>query len=91
MKHCLLHPTDFSRASRAAFTKALQLAKASRTELVIAHVLAPVVYPVDGYVSPRAFDAMDAAARRHARKQLDALVRKVRETIEAPAAPAPGD
>jgi nucleotide-binding universal stress UspA family protein len=67
----IMHPTDFSPASRAALTRALEMAKANRAQLVIVHVMAPVVAMMgDGYVSPKVYDEMDAAARAHARKQL---------------------
>jgi len=36
----ILHPTDFSPASRAAFFTAVKLARKDRAELVIMHVLA---------------------------------------------------
>jgi nucleotide-binding universal stress UspA family protein len=51
----ILHPSDFSTASRAAFAKAVAMAKANRAELVVLHVLTPA-FPVvagEGYVSPK--------------------------------------
>ena len=74
----ILHPTDFSSASRAAFTKAVQLARKNRSELVIVHVLAPIVPTVDGYVTPQIYADVEEASRRYGRKQLDALVAKAR-------------
>ena len=74
----ILHPTDFSSASRAAFAKALQLARKNRSELVIAHVLAPIVAPVEGYMAPQAYDEIETAVRRSGKKRLDALVAKAR-------------
>jgi nucleotide-binding universal stress UspA family protein len=75
----ILHPTDFSPASRAAFTKAVKLARRDRSELVIAHVLAPVLPAVDGYVTPQMYDQMEAAGRRYGKKHLDALVARARK------------
>jgi len=77
----ILHATDFSPASRAAFRKAIELAKGDRAELVIAHVLAPVMPPaVDGaYVSPKVYEEMDAASRRYGTRHLDALVKAARK------------
>jgi nucleotide-binding universal stress UspA family protein len=75
----ILHPSDFSSASRAAFAKAVELAKGSRAELVIANVLAPVIPAADGYVSPKAYDEMAEAARRYGKKQLDVLVAKAKK------------
>jgi nucleotide-binding universal stress UspA family protein len=37
----ILHPSDFSKASGAAFVKAVELAKSNRADLVVLHVLAP--------------------------------------------------
>ena len=42
-KRPILHATDFSSASRPAFAKAIQLAKGSRSELLVLHVLNPMV------------------------------------------------
>lgn len=43
--------SDFSRASRARFRKALELAKSSRARLTIAHVRMPVLPTVAGEVT----------------------------------------
>ena len=75
----ILHPTDFSPASRPAFAKAMQLAKKNRSELVIAHVLAPVVPTVDGYLTPQMYEEIETAARRYGKKHLDALVARARK------------
>lgn len=76
----ILHPTDFSGASRAAFDRALALARASRAQLLIFHALAPVI-PVmgEGYVPPQTYEAIDAAARKGAQRKLDALVARTRK------------
>lgn len=72
MTRLIMHPTDFSRASRAAFDKALEMAKASRAALTIVHVMSPVVpVPGDGYVSPRVYDEIAASTRAWAQKELD--------------------
>ena len=71
MTRRILHPSDFSAASQAAFAKAIELAKASRAELAIVHVLSPVMpVPADGYVSPKVYDEMAASSRAWANKQL---------------------
>ena len=79
MTRRILHPTDFSRASSAAFTRALADARASRSELVLVHVLAPVI-PVagEGYVSPSVYEQMTESARGWARKQMDRLLAKAK-------------
>lgn len=76
----ILHPTDFSRASSAAFKRALEMAKGNRAELLLVHVLTPTVPIVaDGYVSPRVYEDMTNATRAYGQKHLDALVRKAKQ------------
>ena len=81
----IVHPTDFSPGSRAAFARAVEMAKGNRAELVIVHVLSVVVLPILGeaYVSPRVYDEVSTAMHASARKQLDALVRKARKAASA--------
>lgn len=75
----ILHPTDFSRASGAAFDKALALAKENRAELLLVHViLPPSPFVGDGYVSPRTFEELEAAARRGAERRLATLVARAK-------------
>jgi nucleotide-binding universal stress UspA family protein len=75
----ILHPTDFSPASSAAFTKALVLARDAKALLTIVHILNPsVVLPVDGYVAPRVYDDIQRAAETHARKKLAVLLARAR-------------
>jgi nucleotide-binding universal stress UspA family protein len=76
----ILHPTDFSRASAAAYRRAVDMAKGNRAELLLVHVLTPAVPLVgDGYVSPKVYEDMASAARAYGQKHLDALVRKARK------------
>ena len=76
----ILHPTDFSRASGAGFTKAVDLAKTNKAELLVVHVLAPTVPMVgDGYVSPQVYEDLAASARAYGKKNLDALVAKAKK------------
>ena len=79
MSRRLLHPTDFAKASSAAFTRALAEAKQRRGELLLAHVLAPVV-PIasEGYVSPSVYEQMSASSRAWAQKQMDRLVARAK-------------
>ena len=79
MSRRVLHPTDFSKASSAAFARSLAEARANRGELVLLHVLAPVI-PVagEGYVSPSVYEQMSQSARAWARKQMDRLLAKAR-------------
>lgn len=71
----IVHPTDFSRASTPAFKRAVELAKDNRAQLVVVHVLAPAapVMMADGYVSPKVYEEMEAAARAAAQKELRKL------------------
>jgi nucleotide-binding universal stress UspA family protein len=76
----ILHPSDFSRASSAAFAKAVEMAKANRAQLLVLHVLAPIVPMVgDGYVSPEVYEDIDASARGFAQRQLGLLVAKAKK------------
>jgi nucleotide-binding universal stress UspA family protein len=75
----ILYATDFSPASRAAFASAVRLARRDRAQLVITHVLPPVIPIADGYLPPATYTEIDAAARKHAGKQLAALVARARK------------
>jgi nucleotide-binding universal stress UspA family protein len=77
----ILHPSDFSKASGAAFAKAVDLAKSNRAELVVLHVLAPPMPMMagDGYVSPRVYEDLDKSARAYASKELAGLVAKAKK------------
>ena len=80
MARSILHPSDFSGASRAAFRKAIEMARSSRAELLIAHVLSPIVpVPGDGYVSPQMYDQLASSSRAWAQKRLDAAVAAARK------------
>ena len=76
----ILHPTDFSRASGAAFARAIAMAKDSRAELLLVHVMTPYV-PVagEGYMPPRLWEEMEASTRAYATKRLGALAAKARK------------
>jgi len=75
----ILHPSDFSRASRPAFAHAIDFAKLARAELTIVHVLAPAIpYVGEGYVSPQLYDQLFADLHARAQKQLSRLVAKAR-------------
>jgi nucleotide-binding universal stress UspA family protein len=76
----ILHPTDFSSASRPALERGLGLARDSRAELIILHVMAPVIPVVgEGYIPPQTYEAIDTAARKSAQTKLDALVARARK------------
>jgi nucleotide-binding universal stress UspA family protein len=76
----ILHPTDFSPASGAAFTKALEMAKANRAELLVVHVLTPAVpLMADGYLSPKMYEDIESAARAQAQTSLDRLLARAKK------------
>lgn len=75
----ILHASDFSPASRAAFARALALAKVNRAELTVVHVFTPAI-PRGGEESapPGAYRAMLAVVRADAQRRLDGLVARAR-------------
>lgn len=76
----ILHASDFSPASRGAFAKAVEMAKTNRAELMLLHVMAPLMMPLaDGYMAPKVYEDFVRTARAAARKQVDALVAKARK------------
>lgn len=79
MSRRILHPSDFSRASGAAFKKAVELAKSDRAELMLVHVMSPIA-PIagEGYVSPKMYEDIAASSRAWAQKQLDKLLAKTK-------------
>jgi nucleotide-binding universal stress UspA family protein len=89
---CVLHPSDFSTVSNAAFAKAVEVAKADGGELLVVHVLTPVGPLIgDGYVSPRTFEELERAAHDQARKRVDALIaRATKAGVRASAVIAEG-
>jgi nucleotide-binding universal stress UspA family protein len=70
----IVHPSDFSPASRPAFAQALAAAKDHRAELLLVHVLS-ILIPMagDGFMSAQAYDDMMGASRAQAQRKLDAL------------------
>jgi nucleotide-binding universal stress UspA family protein len=75
----ILHGTDFSPASRAAFTKAVEWARRDHAELLILHVLSPPAPLVaDAYVTPQVWDTLLRSQRASAQRRLDTLIAKAR-------------
>jgi nucleotide-binding universal stress UspA family protein len=75
----ILFATDFSKASRKAFTAAVKAAKSSEASLTIVHALAPFV-PIapDQYIGPETWEEIDQQSRRWATKQLQKLTDKAK-------------
>ncbi|MBI2160350.1 MAG: universal stress protein [Candidatus Rokubacteria bacterium] len=75
----ILHPTDFSKASGAAFTRALELAKQQRAELRLVHVLTPpAVLLEDSFMTAKTWAELTTAGRREAQRRLPPLLAKAR-------------
>ena len=80
MTRRILHPSDFTSFSRAALRKAIEMAKSNRAELLLVHVISPIVpVPGDAYISPKMYDELEGAARASAQKQLDKLAAQVKK------------
>ena len=77
----ILHASDFSPASRPAFRRALDLARANRAGLTLVHVYSTVM-PVmgEGYVGGgQLYDRMVADIERDAQRRLGRLVAEARK------------
>ena len=75
----VLFASDFSKASRKAFTEAVKTAKRTHAVLFIVHVLTPFVpFGPDQYVGPETWEEVDTQARKWAKRHLEALVEKAR-------------
>ncbi len=74
----LLYATDFSRASRLAFAKALELAKQDRARLFLLHVLTPPS-PFLGDELPASYVELEVRARREVERRLAALVAQAKK------------
>ena len=75
----ILHPSDFSPASRPAFRKAIELARTYRAQLLVAHVLPMVPVMPGAYISPAVWDDLERSQRAAAQRDLDRLVARAKE------------
>ena len=76
----ILHPSDFSPASRPALALAVDMAKAHRAEMLVIHVIAPLaLIPPEGYVPPNVYRDLEVRTRASAEKQLSGLVARVQK------------
>ena len=71
----IVHPSDFSAASKPAFRKALELARADRAGLLLVHVLPVVPLVPDAYMAANFYDELQRGQRASGQKQLARLVR----------------
>ena len=70
----IVHPSDFSPASRPALRKAIELAKSHRAQLFVVHVLSMLPVIPDTYVAPTVWDDLERGSRITAQRQLARLV-----------------
>jgi nucleotide-binding universal stress UspA family protein len=70
----IVHPSDFSPASRPALRKAIELAKSHRAQLFVVHVLSMLPVVPDTYVAPTVWDDLERGQQITARRQLARLV-----------------
>jgi universal stress protein A len=71
--------SDFSSASRAAFSRAVELAKANRATLLVMHAVALPPPTLGGeYLPPQAWDRIEAASRAAAQRQVAGLLARAR-------------
>lgn len=70
----IMHPSDFSPASRRAFKKAVELARTTHAGLTVVHVLPVLPLMPDAYVAATTYDELLRGQRAAARKRLDRLV-----------------
>jgi universal stress protein A len=76
----ILYATDFSPASRAAFARAVEMARGDRAELHLVHVLGAVAPMVgDSYIPPKIYQDLETSARAAAQKQLATLATRARK------------
>ncbi|HUM16291.1 MAG TPA: universal stress protein [Candidatus Nitrosotalea sp.] len=75
----ILHATDFSAASRAAFRMAVSLARRERAALLLLHVLTPPSpFAAPGGTVPSSYLALLQAARGDAQRRLAEVLRRAR-------------
>ncbi|HUI29293.1 MAG TPA: universal stress protein [Candidatus Acidoferrales bacterium] len=72
----ILVPQDFSDYSLHALKYAVTLAGLFKSELVIIHVVEPIVYPADFSFGQVSIPAMEEEIRKHSEEQLNELVAK---------------
>jgi nucleotide-binding universal stress UspA family protein len=75
----ILFASDFSTASRKAFTTALSLAKANRAALTVMHVIVPFTPVVpEQYIDAQTWDQIDNEARRWGVQQVRKLTTRAK-------------
>lgn len=78
--HYILFASDFSKASRKAFTTAVSMAKAARATLVVLHVIVPFVPVVpEQYLNAEVWEQIDREARRWSQQQVGRLLQRAKK------------
>ncbi len=76
----ILYASDFSPASRPAFRRALDLARANRARLTLVHVSSAVIPLMgEGYTPAQVYDKWIADVRADAQRRLGRLVAQAKE------------
>jgi nucleotide-binding universal stress UspA family protein len=75
----ILCATDLSPASEPAWEEAQLLARALGAELVLLHVVPPVLVPMEGYFPPQMYQELVEGAEQEAQARLDAVLAKLGE------------
>jgi nucleotide-binding universal stress UspA family protein len=76
----ILHASDFSPASRPAFRRALDLARANRARLTLVHVYSTVIPLMgEGYATAQVYDRWLADIRADAQRRLKRLVAQAKK------------
>ncbi|MCL5267715.1 MAG: universal stress protein [Bacteroidetes bacterium] len=80
----ILVPQDFSDYSLHALKYAITFAELFKSELIILHIVEPIVYPADFSFGQVSIPAMEEEIRKHSEEQLSELLSKeVPEGIKA--------
>ena len=74
----ILHPTDFSSASRPALREAVKLAKSTGAALELLHAMTPFVPVGNMHVSPKLYDELADSTRAWAQKEMEKLLKVAR-------------
>jgi len=72
----ILVPQDFSEYSLHALKYAITLADLFKSELIVLHVVEPIVYPADFSFGQVSIPAMEEEIRKHSEEELGELVSK---------------
>jgi nucleotide-binding universal stress UspA family protein len=72
----ILVPQDFSEYSLHALRYAVTFAELFKSELIVLHIVEPIVYPADFSFGQVSIPAMEEEIRKHSEEQLNELVEK---------------